>query len=319
MSRKAKAFNSLHDALQPRLHNLITDLWTREDAARDFSDPEGVHQMRVASRKLRAALDAADGRATKKEQRVRKQVRLLARTLGAVRDADVMIGDLQKLHADGADHPGVDRLIDRLDRQRATDRTCLLDLLDELDASGFREASLAVFDQEDDDAIRVRRRDARDLVRGPHERFTEMTSRIPPEEDIDTLHRLRIVTKRLRYVLQLVEPALKPASTQVLGPLGDMQDHLGDIHNDDVLIDLVRDELHALVDESIADAVAGSTTHSPETSAARDDLLALLATATRQRHERYDTFVRWWSDLQATDFPQQLHDVVAPNSTTADR
>jgi CHAD domain-containing protein len=307
MSRKATVDRSIRDALRPRLHRLIVNLWNEEDAARNFTDPEGVHRMRVVSRKLRAALDASGDVGTKEERRLCKQVRQLARALGAVRDGDVMIEDLRRFLDDGADHPGITRLVDRLDRQRAKDREQLLELLDELEAGGFRAWSLTVFAKGKNDAARkIRRRDARDLVGPPRDLFIAMTSALPVEGDIEALHRLRIVTKRLRYVVQLMERPLKPVATEILSPLGAMQDQLGDIHNDDVLIALVRDELHALVDQSIATAMSGEDIDRSGTIPAWNDLLDLLATTTRERHARYVTFVRWWSDLQDSGFPAQL-------------
>lgn len=307
MSRNATVDRSLREALRPRLHRLMTEMWQEDGATRDFADPEGVHRMRVASRKLRAALDASGPPATKGDRRLRTGVRRLARALGAVRDGDVLIGDLQHRKEDGEEHPGIDRLVARLDRQRETDRARLLALLDTLDANGFRESSLTMFARErGKPALKIRRRSARDLASQPLQLFIAMTASIPPEEDIETLHRLRIVTKRLRYVLQLLERPLKPGATEILSPLGTMQDQLGDIHNDDVLIALVRNELHAIVDERIARVTAGEPVASPETNAVLDDLLALLARTTRSRHERYLAFVQWWTDLQDTGFPAQV-------------
>src|SRR5690606_19460563 len=141
-----------------------------------------------ASRKLRAALDAGDDLFTRKpERRLRTRVRRLARALGAVRDGDVMIATLHDLPGDGQDRPGVQRLIDRLDRQRDADRKHLLGVLDELDAGDFREASLAIFDDTDDAPHKIRRRDARTLVQGPRDRFLAMSGKLPEENDVEGL------------------------------------------------------------------------------------------------------------------------------------
>jgi len=86
---------------------------------RNQDDSEAVHKMRVASRRLRATLDAlgpcSDPKCFKQTQR---QVKQLADRLGTVRDTDVMISDLrtyQQEKADSEQAAGVQWLIDRLD------------------------------------------------------------------------------------------------------------------------------------------------------------------------------------------------------------
>ncbi len=80
-------------------------------------DIEAVHKMRVASRRLRATLDAfetcADPRSFKK---INKRVKKLADALGAVQDTDVMISGLSSSMQEVAseEREGVQWLIDRL-------------------------------------------------------------------------------------------------------------------------------------------------------------------------------------------------------------
>ena len=143
-------------------------------------------------------------------------------------------------------------------------------------------------------------------MEGPLDAFLAITSTIPDENDVEGLHRIRIATKRLRYALQLAKKPLAPASTRVLVLLGTMQDQLGDIHNDDVLIALLCQELHALVDDSIASAISHGTTQSPNAIAAVQDLLRPLASTTRKRHERFIAFMRWWGALRDSGLPDDL-------------
>ncbi len=79
---------SAHKVLLERLHTMLD--WTREVIKHE--DVEAVHRMRVASRRLRAGLDAyqscCDPRLFAK---VYRQVKQAANALGAARDADVML------------------------------------------------------------------------------------------------------------------------------------------------------------------------------------------------------------------------------------
>src|ERR1041384_2964057 len=67
-------------------------------AALDWSDPEGVHSMRVASRRLRSALrDFTPYLHKRRLASVLKSLRDIADALGEVRDQDVAILALEKL------------------------------------------------------------------------------------------------------------------------------------------------------------------------------------------------------------------------------
>src|SRR5918996_1339861 len=62
------------------------------DAALDWTDPEGVHSMRVASRRLRSALrDFLPYVRKRNLTSIQKQMKSIADALGEVRDLDVAI------------------------------------------------------------------------------------------------------------------------------------------------------------------------------------------------------------------------------------
>src|ERR687884_1430287 len=70
-------------------------------AALDYSDTEGVHDMRVASRRLRSVMrDCKPYLRSKKLRRVRAYLKAVAGALGAVRDQDVAILALEELKAE---------------------------------------------------------------------------------------------------------------------------------------------------------------------------------------------------------------------------
>src|SRR5262245_15624254 len=71
-----------------------------QQAALDWTDPEGVHSMRVASRRLRSALrDFMPYLRKRPLASALKQLRNLADALGEVRDHDVAIAALEKMAA----------------------------------------------------------------------------------------------------------------------------------------------------------------------------------------------------------------------------
>ena len=90
---------------------------------------ENVHKMRVASRRLRAAMDAYEACCQPKPfKKIYREVKDLASILGAVRDTDVMIRHLQQWAGDmpEAERDGVDWLMERLQTYRQ-EQLCVMD------------------------------------------------------------------------------------------------------------------------------------------------------------------------------------------------
>jgi CHAD domain-containing protein len=90
-------------------------IWTRFEEMMSYRDdalgpdPEGIHDMRVASRRLRAAIELfRDVFPRRRLRPLLRQVKDLADSLGEVRDLDVMIERLEK---DMKRHPPPQRLV----------------------------------------------------------------------------------------------------------------------------------------------------------------------------------------------------------------
>ena len=136
------------DAMHARIGERFETLWQTEPAARSGDDPEGVHQMRVASRRLRAALDVATDVYPKKWfVRLQKSVKQMTGVLGEVRDCDVQLEALraQRESAPPRERAGIDRLIEHRERDREAARERLLRFLDNLEARGIRELAARRF------------------------------------------------------------------------------------------------------------------------------------------------------------------------------
>jgi exopolyphosphatase / guanosine-5'-triphosphate,3'-diphosphate pyrophosphatase len=109
---------------------------------RKQEDIEAVHKMRVASRRLRAALEPFEPFAHPKSfKKVNRQVKKLADRLGAVRDTDVMISGLSTYRQEvpSEEQAGVQWLIDRLDIYHQQVQQALNAELQALDADALRQ------------------------------------------------------------------------------------------------------------------------------------------------------------------------------------
>jgi len=98
-------------------------LWTASPRALDPAESEGVHDVRVASRRLRAAMDiAAPAFPAAWFAPLHKLARKITAELGAVRDREVMLDYLTRAREDAPpnERPGIERLITRIEQERAT-------------------------------------------------------------------------------------------------------------------------------------------------------------------------------------------------------
>jgi CHAD domain-containing protein len=232
----------------------------------DGRHPRGVHDMRVASRRLRAALQVfRPWLDPDEEQRLARSVRRVTRALGAVREIDVMRIALalasrraQPVRAFAIE--AVDsRLAARRRRMRArmmkrfakVDLDALDDRLRRL-ATELRDAdakaaeaparngeSPAAATETVEDLARAV---AADVIATAHRL---LDSPLPEEEGTgearEALHRVRIAAKKLRYVLEILTPSLSPAGKKLVPRLRRLQDRIGDFHDDVVLDDMLAE------------------------------------------------------------------------------
>lgn len=133
-------------------------LWTRFDEMTSFTDAalagqdiEAVHDMRVASRRLRAALELfRDVFPARRYRELRDRVKILARALGTVRDLDVM---LERLQQDRRGRPASQQLVLRemiaeLEQQRLAAREALAKTIAGLEREDFRQQFLVLLAKE---------------------------------------------------------------------------------------------------------------------------------------------------------------------------
>jgi CHAD domain-containing protein len=130
------------DAAERMLTERLDALIEHEEGTRAGEDPEELHDMRVASRRLRAAVEAFAGCYHGKQfKQIARQTKELTGTLGAVRDRDVL---LERLEAYAAtvppdEVPALAHFIERVQAERETDRATMLRDLDTLAASNYTE------------------------------------------------------------------------------------------------------------------------------------------------------------------------------------
>jgi CHAD domain-containing protein len=117
------------------------EVWEHSEGVLDTTDIERVHDMRVATRRLRAMLEIfAPCFASQAHSEVLRDVKHLADALGARRDPDVQIDLLEKYaeRAAAADQRGVESLIEHFRERQAAANTDLAEALAEVERCDLR-------------------------------------------------------------------------------------------------------------------------------------------------------------------------------------
>src|SRR5215218_9364543 len=136
---------------------------------------------------------------------------------------------------------------------------------------------------------------------------------VPHPELSEALHDLRISAKRLRYTLELFRPQFGKTGERQIERVKAIQEELGALHDHDVRIELIGDELSRLMVEQsqktrleIADAspdelaVIAATALRPSPDDPRRGLIALLGREHAGRRAAYARFRELW-DRCASD------------------
>jgi CHAD domain-containing protein len=241
-------------------------------------DPVGIHQARVATRRVREALPLATRGA--KARKLRKAVSRLTRALGLVRELDVALMNLEELAADTpTPAEGIDvlRAILREERQRLY--ADMADRIDRVDMDRLQRKALAAAARfAESEAVGDAAKRLRGVTKRAARRAGSLQTAIDNAGGIylpDRLHGVRIAVKKLRYVLEIARELSRSRASARIRMLKSVQDLLGRMHDLEMLIMRIR-------------ALQGSD-RAPtfKVSASLDLLVRRLETECRQLHGRY--------------------------------
>jgi CHAD domain-containing protein len=207
-------------------------------------DVTSLHQARVATRRLRAALPlVAPGRKTEK---LARSVRKLTQGLGPVRELDVALLILDEFE-DSADvpRPAIQRLRAAIGEERRQLHAALQPLLEGFDLGKFRKRAVSAARKQEGETSKgvrdpKRAAKARNRARQRAERLTLTIENAAGLYLPDRLHAVRIAVKKLRYTLELEESFTASRATARLRTLKNAQDLLGRMHDLEVLITRTR-------------------------------------------------------------------------------
>lgn len=201
------------------------------------ADDEAIHDLRVAIRRLRTLLKMARSLFGRwHTDVVRRAYADVMRATGELRDEEVLE---ETLEGASPAPPFREWLDARQARERRLRRAVVTRIeRGDLDRARVLLKALLVFPvdpERDRELSRFARRTVERARRGVEDRRDVDT------DDVLGLHELRIAYKELRYSIELLAEALPIDARAMLGPATVFQKRLGEIHDADVAIAVLRD------------------------------------------------------------------------------
>ncbi|TMH42560.1 MAG: CHAD domain-containing protein [Betaproteobacteria bacterium] len=215
----------------------LLDLLEKVPEARSGGSEKGIHDLRVAVKRFREAFRLFRPVLRKKTfRRHRDWIEDLNDALGEVRDRDVSLARLRKLTAGLAEPPGsVGGLLARIVAERIGAAGALAAMLDRLQLEGVPAQLAAQIELLEQQAAPggSTHEFARERVR---ERLLDVRARWAAarrEATPESLHRVRIGNKRLRYAIEPFSRMLGKEVRRLYRSASRFHDVLGDLHDAD--------------------------------------------------------------------------------------
>ena len=270
---------------------------------------EELHDMRVATRRMRSAFDifgpAFDAKAMKRHL---KGLRTIGRVLGQVRDMDVILENAityQKKMKENA-RPGLEPLLNSWSKHIDGQRIKMIKHLQSEAYRNFKEnfniflqvsENVKHFDAQNAGAT-ARVRDTVPVLVYSRYAAVKAYEFSLPSASVTQLHALRIEFKKFRYTLEYFREILGEGVNQAINELKQMQDHLGELHDADVACQLVRAFLKKWDVEQTLKPIHERLSPEP--------IVIYLATLTADRYRLMRSFPDLWKKFSQLEFRQNI-------------
>jgi CHAD domain-containing protein len=312
-SRRTTLFAPRPAALRPRAPEMTPDdpmseagratlrlhFWRmldHEPGTRLGTDIEELHDMRVATRRMRAALEVFEPYfQADVVDSYERGLRRTGRALGPVRDLDVFEDKARAYLAtlSPENQSGLDPLLAAWHDERVVAREAMLVYLD---GNGYARfvARFAGFLTSPGRGVATLP-EGMPQVRGvvPGLLITRYKAVQVDGEGalaagtIEELHALRIDCKKLRYALEFFTPVLRPEAQLVIDEVKVLQDHLGDLNDADVAVEILR----TFLEEAASD---------------KEGVVAYLDNRVAERERLMRAFPAVWAEFNRPELEQAL-------------
>jgi CHAD domain-containing protein len=276
-------------------------------------DTEELHDMRVATRRMRTAFDVfSPAFDPKMLKHYLKGLRAIGRDLGAVRDMDVLLEyalayqkNLSEEH-----RPGLEPLLSAWQHAITKKRSRMIRHLQSEDYQDFK-SRFNLFLQPPEQVkplyenlvMNSRLRDIVPVL--VYERYAAVRAfeAIIATASITQLHAIRIEFKKFRYVLEYFREILGEVASKAIAELKQIQDHLGELHDADVACGLVNDFLERWEKEQSYKPIRQRENPEP--------IVTYLAYLHAKRYRLMTSFLEQWAKFNQPEFRQYIAQAIS--------
>ncbi|PLX31006.1 MAG: hypothetical protein C0600_06730 [Ignavibacteria bacterium] len=274
------------------------------------SDPEVVHRMRVATRRMRSAFEVFhDAFTDKTRKKYRKPLRNTGRALGAVRDLDVLMMHMHEYAVALPDEQAAafQPLINEWEKERGRNFEALLAYLHSEEYNSFCEEFGDFIDTEGKGGT-----EEPFVIEGVPKRIGEIAPVLIMERytdvlafgaeletaTLDRLHMLRIQFKKLRYTMEYFTDLLGPHARKTIRQVTDVQDYLGLLQDDQTAGEIVTAFIQELDLRQTTLPLGQRLNSAP--------LLTYLAERQSRKHSLLTSFGEIWAQFTSKDFRKRF-------------
>lgn len=284
--------NAAQETISTLYDQMISNL---EGTAAD-KDIEALHDMRVASRRLRAALRVFKSPLPcSKLQIVTKQVSEITQALGSVRDHDVFIEYLEKQNKKL--NNDINWLIDIEKAEREIARADMLNTLNSL-PSGTLESDIILMlsksNMTKDKPKNFMASQATRLITPRLNDLINLSHSIYNPELIAEIHQMRIAAKKLRYTIEAFIPCFGQPLVEMISEVKLLQEQLGMIHDCDVWVDKLKKYQNDL--DPVSEKMISLNT--------------LIQDREKCRSDAYEQSLSHWHIMMQSDFTFRLRKLI---------
>ncbi|MCB0193133.1 MAG: CHAD domain-containing protein [Anaerolineae bacterium] len=282
-----------------------------EPGTRLGEDIEALHDMRVATRRMRATFNVfGDAYKPKVIKPLLEGLKQTGRALGPVRDLDVFLEKLQHYHEALSEEgkQNLQPLIDILQTRRNKARRKMMKHLDSSAYRKFKKAVRKFVKSEgfgakpvilgDNPEPNQLRHVAPTLIYGTYAKVRAYET-VLDGAPINTLHQLRIASKRLRYTVEYLEEILGAEAKQIIEDVKTIQDHLGDLNDAAIASSIVQEIINKLEKKQ------------PKTKQDLEQIKVYLQAKHDEQHELLISFPAAWERFNRPKFRTMLAKSIA--------
>lgn len=312
-----KADDTMAEAARKTFLFHFRQLLVHEPGTRRGEDIEALHDMRVATRRMRVAVRVfakyLDSEATRS---FKAELKRAGGVLGAARDLDVFwekAARYQGTFPEG-ERPDLSPLRAAWEAARRRAQEQMLSYLDGSSYQHFKEAFGAY--------LQTPWPDVSPSLNGKGEPIPHRVRHVAPalitrcladlraydewfqvpDVPLQRYHRLRITSKRLRYTLEYFREVLGPGAQALINEIKQLQDHLGDLQDAVVAGNILRDFLTW--------GTWGHTENETTScSIVAPGVAAYLTARQTELQRQIETFPELWGRYTSREFSLQVADV----------